>query len=150
MITSERLLSCIRSVFWRSENDDWILQLYINTIARVVKREHFAFFSFRPFLFPFSHIFFLSFAPGEKTTMSRAGGTKKEAVSRCKIYDVQVSARGWTRAEPRGVSPIRIVGKSTVTPTTRVCPLYLFCRPFVRSFLWQWRRSFTSAREVNF
>lgn len=93
-------------------------------------------FLFSPVSVFFSY-FFLSFVCSRRENgdveSRRKGGTEKEVVSRCKIYDVQVSARERTNVEPRGVSSVRIVGKSTVTPTTRMSPVSILLS--VRSFL---------------
>lgn len=64
--------------------------------------------TFLEFTFLFSRAFFLSLfffffrlPRARKRRCQRQGGTKKEAFSPCKIYDVQVSTRGRTSAELR-------------------------------------------------
>lgn len=120
----------------------------INTTAHIIKRERELFslftrfsFSFTPLPPPFFSFFICPRRENGNVESKGKEGTKK-AVSRCKIYDVQVSARERTNAEPRGVSPVRIAGKSTAT---RMSPVSILpsVRPSVRSFvsssLWQWK-----------
>jgi len=107
----------------------------INTTASVVKREHFAsflLFSSVPLslLLPFFFLFRLPRARKRRCREQR--GTKKKAVSRCKIYDVQVSAneRGASRSFP---SPNRWKIDGDVDDDSVPCIYFVVCS-FVPSF----------------